>query len=537
MACGCGKPNCNGSIESNVGCCGNVSKATPLSSCGTVKNACAEDHCQTIINQQFIATLKILNSWNVPDCGGAATLSVIGLKGIAIGANLWAEQYGYYEVIGFNADNGQITVQNNCIDGNSPEGTNVPACTEFTVTDPPLADGGGGQPSLFPYVAIDFTAPNDGDCILITVTTVNGLVVGKNVQIGSGTYRVSSIPDGTHITICNDGEGITPGTAVIAKNAANQFQYPIILIDANPCTNDEVTSGCIVVCNGDIMSPLGNTTAGQPLAGSVPMVQEDGSCEVAFEFLDIPTRTCATLLCCLTLVSGEDTYVIRVSDTSEFTVGDILQIGTRTDRFTITDIIDATHLEAVVDPVPGATVDIDEGTSICIVDCCEILEGQIEQMLVLTGNVEADPLGSPVLLSSGGTTEALGAVEILSITNTSTLHAMWFHIHMFCEMLFEIENGATDPVQFSPKLHYSLTLNPPPAVVGAPEQLGVLHGDGSIGVTRFLAFSSIAGPVFAGGTVNFVFRASVEWLGFNTAEINVPVNSLRPNMTAFGVAV
>lgn len=537
MACGCGKPKCNGSIESNVGCCGNVSKATPLSSCGTVTGACSEDHCQTIINQQFLASLKVLNSWNVPDCGGAASLSVIGLKAIAIGSNLWAEQYGYFEVIGFNADTQIITVQNNCIDGNAPAGTNIPACSEFTVTDPPLADGGGGQPSLFPYVAVDFTAPNIDTCLLITVTTVNGLVVGKNVQIGSGIYRIESIPDGTHITICNDGDGITPGTAVIAKNPANQFQYPIILIDANPCTNDEVTTGCLVVCNNNIMSPLGNVADGLPLAGSIPMVQEDGSCEVAFEFLNIPTRTCTVLLCCLTLVSGEDTYVIRVADTSEFNVGDILQIGTRTDRFTITDIIDGTHFEATVDPVPGATIDIDTGTSVCIVDCCEILEATINELLpdptAFVGEGAASNAGA-FTIESGTPTYAGDEVSVV-VANPSTVRTFRGVVNVHSALIdAQGEDANTDQLVFEHILHYGNS-SPAGPVIGG-DQTYFFKTDAQHPIRSVVGWSE-GFTIAPGGSLTWFAKGSLSWAEEGASKLVVGIGGLSIKLVVTGSAI
>jgi hypothetical protein len=92
-----------------------------------------------------------------------------------------------------------------------------------------------GQSELFPYVAIDFTAPANGDCIPITVTTINGLSVGDTISIGTGFYTIDSFVSDTVVQICNDGDGILPGTSVIAQDQFGNYQYPIY-----------VTSSCCV---------------------------------------------------------------------------------------------------------------------------------------------------------------------------------------------------------------------------------------------------------------------------------------------------
>ena len=534
MGCGCGKSSCLsccGSVEVNSGCCSNVSPATPLSaSCNT--SACQENHCVEYINQQFHATLKVANSWNVPSCGGSAVLYVAGIKAIAIGSYVWADGYGYFEVVSFNAESQQITVQNNCTEGNAPEGTQVPACTEFTVVGPPLEAGAESQPALFPYVAIDFTAPNVSTCLLITVTTVNGLVVGKTVQIGSGTYRVNSIPDGTHIEICNDGAGITPGTAVIAQNEANQYQYPIILIDTNPCTNPTVTSGSILVCKDDVAQPLTG-----PTEGAVPVLIDPETGEVEYQFFPGQSRTCASILCCLTIVSGfAGPYVITVSDSSEFVVGDLLQIGSRTDRFTITSIVDGTHIQATVDPVPGATTDIDVGTTICIADCCEIIEAELEAAIdALVVNADQDGNAEAALGTvDSGNLSVTSVGSSIAITNLSTVH------NMVVLAIFEVEvygacsgaNSAT--LQLTHTLETSTNGSP----FGAYQAKGTsihLGGNGSFGYD----LESLQGvelfTLAPSAVLTVAARSKVTWVGAGSADYTV--NSALSKVILYGVAV
>lgn len=186
---------------------------------------CEEDNCEKIYVNQFSFSVCPANSWNVPLCGQTALLNVTGVQGVSIGSYLWHTNYGYFEVTSVDTGKGQIGIVNNCNTGNADAGVQIPACTCFVVTAAP-ADA--GDPSdLFPYVAIDFTAPAIGNCIDITVTTVNGIIVGDIIGIGTGFYSVPAITGPTLLTICNDGTGILAGTSVIARTISGSFQYPI----------------------------------------------------------------------------------------------------------------------------------------------------------------------------------------------------------------------------------------------------------------------------------------------------------------------
>jgi len=373
--------------------CGNSSKSLGASSsCGTgcgcapkahttpqpyyaCAEACEEDHTKEILVPQFNTKIDINNSWNIPECGSTAILAISHLNQVLVGGYLWNPNYGYFRVEGFDRETGQLTVLNQCNSVNESPGTTVPACTGFIITPAP-SDALSSQSTLFPYVAIDFTAPNEDSPLLITVTTVNGLAVGKNVQIGSGTYQIVSIPDADTIEIENNGAGIVPGTSVIAKNSAGEFQYPIILIDANQCTNPASSVGSLLVCKDGVTQPLSGMTI-----GSIPVLQDPDTNEVEYEVLELPTRTCSTILCCFTLSEGEDTYTINVFDSSEFEVGDNLQLGSRTDRYEVTAIPDGTHLTIQRDEEAEEVEDIPPGTSICLVGCCEQVGDQLQDIL------------------------------------------------------------------------------------------------------------------------------------------------------------
>jgi len=219
LPCGCG-------TVTPGGCCQNVVPATPTPfySCAP---ACPESHVQKITIQQFSADIKIADSWNIPGCGEPAVINAISLRAIVVGSYIWNPEFGYFEVTAFNSGTGQITVLNHCNDGNAAPGTNVPECTEFTVSDPPCACVNTSQVC----VAIDFTAPANDACIDITLTTIGTIEAGDIIGIGSGRYYVDHIVSSTIINICNQGEGITPGTPVIALNSAGDYQYCISIIE------------------------------------------------------------------------------------------------------------------------------------------------------------------------------------------------------------------------------------------------------------------------------------------------------------------
>lgn len=225
--------------------CNQVSCANPTPYYAQV-DVCAEDNCQKIYYNQFSLGLKIESSWNVPQCGGAAILNVPGVIAIPVGEYLHNPIYGYFQIISFDAIQEQISIQNPCLTDNSPPGTEVPPCTMFTIGPPPCCDN-VGQDGVF--VAVDFTAPADGDCIDITVTDEIGLIAGNDVSIGTGIYLLNEIKSNNIINICNQGEGIIPGTPVIAKNIAGLFQYRVQLITVNPCAQTPVTSGKVQVCD------------------------------------------------------------------------------------------------------------------------------------------------------------------------------------------------------------------------------------------------------------------------------------------------
>lgn len=278
-------------------CCQPSLPATPIPFYACTPN-CPESHTQTLVQQQFYFDISAVNTWNIPTCGNTAVLAVPGIKSVNIGSYIWNSEFGYFEITAFDVTTGQITILNHCNDGNAAPGTNVPACTLFTVTVVPCDCGSNGQVC----VAIDFTAPDVDNCIDITLSATTGLAVSDTVQIGSGLYFVSAIKPNDIITICNEGDGITPGTPVIALNGAGDFQYCLSIIASNPCATTPITSGNVLACNGDEQTKLLTGTNDGHILTLVDTAFGDASYQTAVQKI--------------TSLTGEDHAVLTLDHTT-----------------------------------------------------------------------------------------------------------------------------------------------------------------------------------------------------------------------------
>lgn len=349
------------------------------SGCGPVPyyqniEMCPEDNCERIYQQQFYFSMQVQNSWNIPQVGGSAILNIPGLKNAEVGTYLHNPNYGYFEIISVDVCNQQIVVQNNGDTTNQPVGTQIPECTGFILTDARCCEGGSGGSDCLNAVAVDFTAPVEDVPLTITVTSASGLSVGKTVQIGAGRYELTEVTSDTTIIITNVGDGITPGTPVIARDSAGNFQYCVVQLDQNPCTNESVTEGTLMVCSDGIMVPLCGS-----VAGSTPVLIDPENCTVQFQPSNFPPRVCTNLTADLTLFNGvTGPYTMVVSDISDFDVGDILQIGEREDRFIISGFSGGNFVDGDLDTAPPANEVIPAGTSVCTVTCCEELESRVD---------------------------------------------------------------------------------------------------------------------------------------------------------------
>jgi hypothetical protein len=419
----CNTSNCGGNCTNYSGLCsGNTvpSSPQPYYACAP---ACKEDNKQKIYITQYSTTVKVVSSWNVPACGEEATVSIPGLTSVVIGSYLWNEQFGYFEVTAFDSGLQQVTILNNCNDGNATPGTNVPACTLFVNTSPPA----NTADSNTPCVEIDFTAPAVGDCIDITLSTTTGITAGDTVQIGTGFYRVSTIKPNNIITICNDGEGITPGTPVIAKDANDNYQYCLQVISNSPCDREPILDGAIVSCSeGGILGTLIVPEEGWVLAGN-PDAGENHVQAIPIG-LD---PACSTLSAALAIVNGTANYVLTVESSSDFVVTDVLQIagfpndtGTPAHRFTVTGVPSATSVNVTCSPTPSASVNIPTGTLVCRIGCCELLSNEIDDILctpqVFTTQINQMQYVVPIVLNVQGEMFSVVDSTVVSV-NLNTL--------------------------------------------------------------------------------------------------------------------
>lgn len=327
--CSCGNPSCGGDCG-----CGTPLPATPTPfyACAPV---CPESHTQTLVVQNFYYDIAAQNTWNIPNCGETAVLFVPGLKSIAIGAYIWSSEFGYLEVTAFNASTNQLTVKNNCNAGNAGPGTNVPACSKFTVSDPP-ADNSETTDSC---VAIDFTAPADTVCIPITLTNLDSIQVSDEIQIGAGRYRVQSIDGPNIITICNDGLGLVAGTAVIAQDPAGNYQYCITLVSTCCARIEEEFGGDLTPCsNFENLVVTQNEGEFIPGAETIGDTETGNTSSIVVEFDN--TSECRTMKGTLTVTFG-------------FTLGYLGTTGINTVSIAISESVDG--------GLPGAAYVVEEG--------------------------------------------------------------------------------------------------------------------------------------------------------------------------------
>mgnify|MGYP006921287115 CR=1 FL=1 len=412
---GNGCNSCSGTGNCNV----NVVPACPQPYYNCAPS-CQESNTQKIIINQFAQCLNVVNSWNIPACGLSATLSIPGLTAITIGSYLWDEEFGYFEITAFDSGLQQVTVINHCNEENAAAGTSVPACTCFLNAAPPTEE----EPSSTPCVAIDFTAPAVSACIDITLTNTTGILAGDVVQIGSGFYRIAEVKPNDIVNICNDGDGITPGTSVIAQDASGNYQYCLQIISTSPCDRDVVTNAALVVCNSvgqtttievpeDAWILEGTLASGDNFVGAVP--------------LGLPPF-CTRLTAPLSIVLGTALMTLTVGSSAGYATGDILQIagypstaGIPNGRLTVTAVPDGTHVTGTMDPVPPASVVVPTGTNVCRIGCCELLQNQIDAFNQTfstggtglgTGSVNS---GAPAYTSS---------YETYTITNNSSQYDM-----------------------------------------------------------------------------------------------------------------
>lgn len=489
VTCTCNQSQIVCTSTPNPQCCAPAVPAspTPYYECAS---PCPENHNSRVVLQQFNADIKVQNTWNIPACGEEATITVIGLKSINLGSYIWNQTYGYFEVVGFDTGSGQVTIENHCNEGNAVAGTTVPACTLFTVVDPPC-----DCPSAENIcVAVDFTAPDVGDCLDITLTTNEGIRAGDTVEIGTGFYFVNEVKPNNIINICNEGQGITPGTPVIALDSAGDYNYCLTILTGNPCDADAVLQGKNIVCNtSDQEAPLGAAAKGYVLT-----IIDNDLISAAYRPLGNPD--CTTLTAELNILIGVTSYNgVVVANSAVLAQATVLRFGNSTYRATFS-IVDATHIDIDLTTVPAANNTFSVGTLVCPIDCCEFIYNLVSNNGILESHGIEALTFTPNSLSGGtpGSTSS-NATTTLSLTNDSYTNDMKAVLSGILTVGFSSLGANTDPfmIEIYPLISINGgTFDPyPPLGQQINQYEFFLKADGAFAFNTSLAFNYVLDPV------------------------------------------
>lgn len=206
--------------------------------CGNYNGCGCDCSCETEVECESICSaLTVTNSWNVPSCGNNAVLSVPGLEVALVGAYVWNPAYGYFRIYAFDSTNYQLTVTNECTDGNADAGTVVPADTLFVFGSPPgstsvtyetVASGAGYTltSSLAPVVfgtvspTITLTIPGTYQLFGYFSVNANSLTNAAWITVDGGFYRTNNTP--TSITALSLF-GVQPLTAITSTLSVNNI--------------------------------------------------------------------------------------------------------------------------------------------------------------------------------------------------------------------------------------------------------------------------------------------------------------------------
>lgn len=93
-----------------------------------------EDNARHILLHQYVACIKIPNTWAIPTDSTGVILNVPALVDILIGCSIWNPNYGYFLVMSYDKQGQKIVVMNKVLNVNVTPGTVVPSCTKFIIT-------------------------------------------------------------------------------------------------------------------------------------------------------------------------------------------------------------------------------------------------------------------------------------------------------------------------------------------------------------------------------------------------------------------
>lgn len=332
-----------------------------------------ENHVHTIIEPRYSAAVQVANDWNVPLVGQDTVLEVPNLENVLVSAYIYNQSYGFFQVMGYNDQTKQLIVANTGIPGNQSPGSYVPACTNFIFAPPPCCTTDDDTP--YPYVAEDFAEPiGVGESVTIKVTSVATLSIGSFYHIGPQTYRLDAIGSGREITITMQSGGPAPGF-IQAKDADGFFQYPISVATTEACDASTVSEVSLLGCSSGVERILDVSGVDQ-----VPVATNATNNTVRMKYLDTTPRICTNTSTLLTLTNGQTTIAsLQVASTTGFVLGDVLQIAFGTLRYTVTNVIDGTHLALTIDPAATAQ-SIGAGAFVCIILTSELIQSEVSDI-------------------------------------------------------------------------------------------------------------------------------------------------------------
>lgn len=325
-----------------------------------------ENHIQHLLEPRYSAAIQIANDWNIPLVGQTTILDVPSLDNVLVSAYLFNESYGFFQVMGYNDQTKQLVIVNSGIQGNQTPGSYVPACTNFIFAPPPCCTTDDETP--YPYVAEDFVVPEVGDSVTVKVTSVATLSIGSLYHIGDQIYQLDAIGSGRTITITTQAGGPAAGELIQAKDVDGFFQYPLSAAATEACDASAASEITLLGCASGIERLLDAGGVDQ-----VPVVTNASTNTVRMKYLDTTPRVCTNTSTLLTLTNGQTTIAsLQVSSTVGFTLGDVLQINFGTLRYTITNVIDGTHLALSIDPAATAQ-SISTGAFVCLILSSELI--------------------------------------------------------------------------------------------------------------------------------------------------------------------
>jgi len=78
-------------------------------------------------------------SFLMPACDATVIAETNGIFNVAVGSYVWSPTYGFLEVTAYNTSTFQVTLKNNCNEGNAAPGATIVADSSFFLTPPPPA--------------------------------------------------------------------------------------------------------------------------------------------------------------------------------------------------------------------------------------------------------------------------------------------------------------------------------------------------------------------------------------------------------------